>query len=434
MLKLRTQLVALSLLMTLFPSAGCSAEREVEIQAEPSTAHILLKDDGGYQLTRNGSPYTILGVGGTTNLELLKSYGGNTIRTWGAEDIEPLMDQAAELGIAVVVGIWLEHERKGFDYSDADAKTEQLELVTESVNRLKGHPALLAWGVGNEVELGGSMDTAIMQLNDAAAVIKSLDPNHPTMAVIAEIGDDKAIRIQNECPQIDMLGINSYGGLASLSKRLENQGVTKPFAITEFGPVGHWETGNTPWGAPYEQSSADKASFLEKNYTQTIEPNIGRQCLGSFAFLWGHKQEKTATWYGLLLESGETTQSVDVLSRLWTGESVDNSAPVVSKLLMEANHYSISAGQVLEIAVEVNDPDGDELTTTWELLEESTAQSMGGDFESQVDQIIVHIQPIDATTAKITAPSTPGAYRIFATVRDGQGHAGTVNLPIMVVE
>ena len=432
--KLRPQLIVLSLLASLIPSAGCSAELETGVKAESSTTQIIAKDDGGYQLTHNGAPYTILGVGGNTELELLKSYGGNTIRTWGADDIGPLMDQAAELDIAVVVGIWLEHERKGFDYSDPQSKAGELEKVTEAVNRYKDHPALLAWGVGNEVELGGSMDTAIMQINDAAAIIKSLDPNHPTMAVIAEIGDDKAIRIQNECPQIDMLGINSYGGLASLSKRLENQGVTKPYAITEFGPVGHWETGNTPWGAPYEQSSADKASFLEKNYTQTIEPNIGKQCLGSFAFLWGHKQERTATWYGLLLESGETTQSVDVLNRLWTGETVDNAAPIVSKLLMEANHYSIAAGQVLEISVEASDPDGDELTTAWELLKESTAQSMGGDFESQVDQVSVHIEPIDATTAKITAPSTPGAYRIFATVRDGRGHAGTVNLPIMVVE
>ena len=61
-----------------------------------------------------------------------------------------------------------------------------------------------------------------------------------------------------------------------------------------------------------------KASFLRDVYTSTITPNLGKDCLGSFAFLWGHKQEKTETWYGLMLPSGEWTERVGVLGELWT--------------------------------------------------------------------------------------------------------------------
>ncbi|MFK7759585.1 MAG: glycoside hydrolase family 2 TIM barrel-domain containing protein [Phycisphaerales bacterium] len=412
--------------------AGCSGY-QTPAQPEESVT-VINTTEAGYELVHNGEPYTILGVGGVDELAMLKEYGGNTIRTWDAEGIEPLMDEAHELGIAVVVGIWLEHARHGFDYTEPEAKAEQLARVERFVKQFRDHPALLAWGVGNEVELGGTMDQAIMQINDASALIKELDPNHPTMAVIAEIGDDKAIRIQNECPNIDMIGINSYGGLGNLSKRVQNQGVTLPYAITEFGPVGHWETGNTLWGAPYEQSSSDKAEFIKQNYEQTIQANLGKQCLGSFAFLWGHKQEKTATWYGLLLPTGETTQSVDVLSELWTGQPVENGAPHVKSISIDGMAAGLTKGQPLRVSVDATDPDGDPITTQWELVSESTVVSAGGDKEEAISPVEIEIAEVDTTSATLTLPIEPGAYRIFVTVRDGQGHAGTANLPVYIAE
>jgi len=408
---------------------GCA-----ENDSHDGSSVVIKATDDGYQLMQNGEPYTIYGVGGTENLELLKSYGGNTIRTWDAEGIEPLMDEAHELGIAVVVGIWLEHGRHGFDYSDPAAKKEQLDRVAKFVLQFRDHPALLAWGVGNEVELGGSLDTAIQQINDAAAMIKSLDTNHPTMSVIAEIGDDKAIRIQNECPDIDMLGINSYGGLGSIAPRLKEQGVTLPYAITEYGPLGHWETGNSPWGSPYEMTSTQKAEFLKSNYNATIKPNLGKQCLGSFAFLWGNKQEKTATWYGLLLKTGETTESVDVLSELWTNNKVSNGAPQVRSLTIQEDVAALVAGQAVHASVDTSDPDGDPLAVSWEVVSESTVVSAGGDHEDAIEAVPVKVQIVNGSSCVITLPTEPGAYRIFVTVRDGQGHAGTANLPIQIVE
>jgi hypothetical protein len=426
---LKLPLLIAFLLSILFPFLGGCAVSQVSSSIVEVRSH-----EHGYQLYKNGEPYTIYGVGGTTNLALLKEHGGNTIRTWDAEGIEPLMDEAHELGISVVVGIWLEHARHGFDYNEPEAKKEQLDRVEKFVRQFRDHPALLAWGVGNEVELGGTMDGAIQQINDAAAMIKSLDTNHPTMAVIAEIGDDKAIRIQNECPDIDMIGINSYGGLGNLAPRLKKQGVTLPFAITEYGPLGHWESGMSPWGAPYEMSSAAKADFLRNNYTKTIAPNLGKQCLGSFAFLWGNKQEKTATWYGLLLESGETIESVDVLHELWTGEHAENRAPRVEALESETNLHAISPSEQIEIRVKASDPDGDPMSVQWEVVSESTVQSMGGDFEEKIAPVPVDVEQHDELSCTITMPKEAGAYRIFATVRDGQGHAGSVNLPVLIVE
>ncbi|MFG0245621.1 MAG: glycoside hydrolase family 2 TIM barrel-domain containing protein [Phycisphaerales bacterium JB052] len=395
----------------------------------------LVERDGRFMLLKDGVSHTIYGVGGHTDLERLASYGGNTVRTWDAEGIGEMLDEAHALGISVVAGIWLEHQRHGFDYDDAAQRSEELERVEQLVLEHRHHPALLAWGVGNEVELGGDFDVALRQINDAAAIVRRLDPHHPRMAIIAEIGDDKAVRIQNECPDIDLIGINSYGGLASVPERLAEQGYEGAWTVTEWGVVGHWEMGKTPWGAPYEQSSGGKADFLREVYTQAIEPNLGDDCLGSFAFLWGHKQEKTATWYGLLLESGETTERVDVLSELWTGERVSNGAPRVEQIeMLDANPAGVYASEPVRVQVLASEPDGDAMLAAWHVLPESDVQSMGGDFERQLDAVDVAIEQDGELGAMITLPDEPGAYRIFVTVRDGHGHAGTANLPIYVVE
>ena len=403
--------------------------------AQPGSRVELLERGGAYTLLKDGEPHTIYGVGGTDNLELLAAYGGNTVRTWDAEGIGDLLDTAHANGISVVAGIWLEHQRHGLDYSDPAQRAEQLERVEKLVKKHREHPALLAWGVGNEVELGGDFDVALVQINDAARVIKQLDPHHPRMAVIAEIGDDKAVRIQNECPDIDFIGINAYGGLASIPERLEAQGYTGAWAATEWGVLGHWESGNTAWGAPYEMTSSAKADFLRGVYTEAIEPNLREDCLGSFAFLWGHKQEKTETWYGLLLPTGETTERVDVLSELWTGERPENVAPRVTGLaLAEANPAGLYTSQQVRVRVAAEDPDGDELAVEWRVIPESEVKSMGGDFERSIEPVDISIVRGGALDATITMPADADAYRIFATVRDGHGHGGTANLPIYVVE
>jgi len=393
----------------------------------------LIENDGQFTLLKNGEPYTILGVGGTSRLDMLASIGGNTIRTWDAEGIGDLLDEAHANGISVVAGIWLEHQRHGFDYRDPAQRKEQLDRVERLVKEHRNHPALLAWSIGNEVELGGDIDIAIQQINDAAAIVKRLDPHHPRMTVVAEIGDDKATRIQSECPDINILGINAYGGLGSLTTRLAQQGYTGAWAVTEFGVVGHWETGNSPWGAPYEQPSSDKAQFQRKVYEVTIEPNLGKQCIGSFAFLWGHKQEKTATWYGMMLESGEITERVEAMGELWSGKAVKNHVPRVHGIeILDANPLGLAANKPVSVRVNAEDPDGDSMLVEWEVLPESSAQSMGGDFEKEIEAVEVHIELDGALGATITMPDAQGGYRIFVTVRDGNGHAGTANLPVYV--
>ena len=187
--------------------------------AEPIPVE-LQKTDAGWQLLRGGEPYFIHGAGGDGPLDQLAAAGANSVRTWGG-DVGTLLDDAHALGMTVTVGIWLGHERHGFDYSDAKQVEAQLERARQAVLRYKDHPALLLWAVGNEMEGFESGDNPAIwkAVNDVAAMIKELDPHHPTMTVTAFVHGERIEFLHKRSPAIDIHGINTYGGALTLAER-----------------------------------------------------------------------------------------------------------------------------------------------------------------------------------------------------------------------
>lgn len=402
----------------------------------------VVRTADGFKLMRGGKPYFVKGVGGDRRLELLAQIGGNSFRTWGVQQLEetrtgsdgverPLLDHAQHLGLTIAAGFWMEHERHGYDYNDRAFVEEQLNRIDDFVRRYKDHPAILLWTIGNETENGVKDPEPVYRaINDAAKLIKSIDPNHPTMTVIAEIGDDKAAMIQRLCPDLDILGINSYGGLPTLHDRLARQHFDKPYIVTEYGSLGHWEAGHTSWGAPYEQTSTQKADFLRKGYDASIrnQPN----CFGGYAFLWGHKQERTATWYGMFLAGGERTQSLDVLQYEWTGEWPENLAPTIRPIQLTTQNGVLPRSTPVKASVEATDPDDDPLTYQWIVRAESGDRQQGGDREAAPPDFPELTQGQTGPSIELTTPENPGAYRLFVYVRDGEGNAATANVPFLI--
>ena len=85
---------------------------------------------------------------GDTNLDLLVDLGGNTIRTWGVdEDTKKLLDRAEELGVMVTLGLWVEHKRHGFDYTDK--KDIDTQSANEYSNPLKNLRIILHYFAGD---------------------------------------------------------------------------------------------------------------------------------------------------------------------------------------------------------------------------------------------------------------------------------------------
>jgi hypothetical protein len=398
---------------------------------KPSVVRIE-KDETNWRLLRDGKPYFIKGVGGDGSLALLAKVGGNSIRTWGVDNLDKVLAEAHRHGLTVTAGIWLGHERHGFNYNDAEQVAEQYERTRRAILRYKDHPALLMWALGNEMEGYEKGDNAAVwsAVNNLAVLAKKLDPNHPTMTVVAEIGGDRVKNIHRLCPEIDVVGINSYGGVASLPERYRKAGGVKPYIATEFGPSGVWETAKNRWGAVPELTSTEKAERYREGYRRGIEGAKGL-CLGSYAFTWGNKQEATATWFGLLLPDGTRLGAVDALTEVWTGKPPANRCPWIDKLEL-AGPDQVDAGATVKATLTASDPEGDPLTVRWVLQEETEERGVGGDAEESPPTFPDAIRKADRKSVEVQMPKEGGVYRLYVYVADGQGGAATANVPLQV--
>lgn len=392
----------------------------------------LKKTDTGWQLLRDGKPYFIRGAGGNTGLKEMVAAGANSLRTWGSDDIDDLLDEAHALDLSVSVGIWLGHERHGFDYNDEAQVKAQLENARKAVMRYKDHPAVLLWGVGNEMEGfdTGDNPTIWKAVNDIASMIKELDPAHPTMVVTAEIGGERISNIEKYGSAIDIHGINSYGGSASIPERYRTKGATKPYILTEFGPPGEWEVTKNDWGAAYELTSTEKAQRYKNIYQQGVlsTPDLA---LGSYVFIWGYKMEATATWFGMFLPDGSPLAAVDVMTEMWSGQPPKNLAPVIKPLIVKGD-TQLDPGTELEVMSEISDSEAGEVNVRWVLRRELQGEQIGGDYRAMIPDIEDAIIESRTDRAVIRMPEEPGPYRLFLYAYDDTGKAATANVPLLV--
>ena len=344
----------------------------------------IVSNSIGFQLLKDGVPYYIKGAGGTVELQKLKDYGGNSIRTWGVdENTDELLDVAHKNGLTVCFGIWMGQERQGFDYSNEAAVKGQLEYFRQIIRKYKNHPAVLLWGVGNEMDLDYSNFDVWKHLESICQMVHEEDPDHPTMAVTAGLDVAEIKLINKYTPSLDILGINTYGDISYVPEAVKVYGWEKPYIVAEWGPYGWWEVDKTSWGASIEQTSSEKAQTYQSSFDAILSDKSN--CLGSYVFLWGQKQEHTSTWFGLFTETGEETAVMDVLIKGWTDKSPENKAPEISNFkLNQQNSYSsitVKPQQNMEASVVIMDPDNDALRYDWQIIPESTDKRTGGDAE-----------------------------------------------------
>jgi len=402
---------------------------------EPSVVRIERRPDGGFQLLRNGKPYFIKGGGGQNPFTLLAA-GGNSVR--GGGDAASL-DRMHAAEITVQYGLSIGKPRQGFDYSNREAVAKQFDAALAVVKRFKNHPAILTWALGNESELSARESDRLLlwaALEDLTKAIKAEDPNHPVITVLA--GASRLAEVKKLCPSLDAIGLNAYGSMLQLPEAVAAAGWDKPYIVTEFGPRGHWEVAKTPWKLPIEDSSTEKAEFYLKAYRHAVEGQP--QALGAYVFLWGSKQEKTHTWYGMFLPDGSPTEAVDVMMYVWTGKWPDNRAPRIGpgKIGITAEsgrtdrENEFLPGAKLRCAITATDPDGDPLKVTWDLrVDVSDNPSSGGDREPPTVPIDGAVLSSAGNEARIQVPDKPGNYRIFVYVHDPAGKAATANVPIL---
>ena len=296
------------------------------------------------------------------------------------------------------------------------------------------HPAVLTWLIGNELNHSYTNPAVWDAVNDIARMIHEEDPNHPVSTTLAGFYPGVVAEIEARAPELDFFSFQDYGSLFGLPHHIESAGFDKPFMVTEWGTIGYWEMETTDWGAPVELTSSEKADKILEAHDDVLQ-GFGDQLIGNYVFLWGQKQERTHTWFGLLMDSGEETETVDVMHYIWNGSWPDNRTPRIHSVTLDGKGHRDSVtlvpGQAVDAVLHVSDPDGDTVEYRWEVKAESTSTETGGDFEESIPNIDGLLSSTSDAEVMLTAPQ-PGAYRLYAYAYDGKGHAAHANVPFLV--
>ena len=402
----------------------------------------IKKNGNAFELLVDGSPMFIEGIVGWRKMDLAKAYGANGVRT-GCN--QKSLDEAQRLGMMVLANLPVSSQRAGFDYDDEEAVRAQHEKVLQVVREYKDHPAVLMWALGNELDHVPQKEYEPNKIyynmkvwdavNALAKAIHEIDPNHPVMTVVGSITEHKIGALINQCPDLDLLGINEYGDLLDIPQWLRQWGWKKPYAVTEWGPTGFWQMPRTPWDYHIEETSTEKAAKYKERYEKTIRGDK-EMCLGSYVFLWHPHQEYTHTWFGMFDREWRETESVDVMRYEWTGAWPDNRAPHIDSMRLNGrsayDFIYLAPGQKCTAQVWMRDPENDNVTYEWELLPEQKSFGYGGQGEKKPEAVDADIVVTDAGAIRFTAPLEEGAYRLFVAGYDEGNHAAFANIPVYV--
>ena len=429
--------------MTNFKSLTLALGASAILASQALAAHkvSLAQADGRWTMRVDGVDTYIKGFGGTNRPDVARANGANALRTWHGtpESARRDIDLAAAHGLYVMQGYWLPKDPAL--YRDEAFKATTRAEVAALAEALKDDDNLIVWGLGNEIELDGNNNDGVCWgfVNELAELVKSIDPNHLVATVIAH-SPEALDSISRYAPALDVVGINSYGDIGKVAAMVRDSDYDGPYIVTEWGPTGWWETDTTEWGAPLEQTSEEKRRVYEQRYNDYIYGSA--DCIGSFVFLWGQKEERTPTWFSMFVEDsvdglplqGEATPMVEAMARVWNRTEPAAIAPVIEMMHINGRtpdeSVTLRCGRVFTATVDAADREQSELTYVWEILHEATVTATGGAHEPRPDRVGEVVTT--AVPSLATRVDEAGEYRLYVYVLDGTGYVSTANIPFRV--
>ena len=172
-----------------------------------------------------------------------------------------------------------------------------------------------------------------------------------------------------------------------------------------------------------------------RRYKELIEKDIER-CLGSYCFLWGQKQESTATWHGMFLSNGKPTEAVDVMRFCWTGEWPQSRAPSIKDISLEnigwRKDHILAPSVQATLNVKYLKYNNKKVIVEYVLYPEAFSNKIGGDIQKSPDPIKFDVVNQSDNELTFISPKKKGAYRLFAYVKNEKGQSSVANIPFLV--
>jgi hypothetical protein len=402
---------------------------------------LVRKIDSSWVLEVDKAPFTVKGVtfgyeDDVDNYEVyfkdLQYLGVNTIRTWGTNNnTKKLLDTAEKFNIKVLLGIWMRHGKPGmegddnFDYvSDKDGKEKMFEEAISTVEAYKNHPALLSWGIGNEVYLNTETDEEkkaySLLLERICKKIKSIDPHHPITSVEAwTFGLDW----WNEyVPSIDIYGINSYGfGVNILEEEIKKKTIDKPYVITEFGVTGEWDVETDSNGIKIEPNDQEKYDAIAKGYHDWVisKPT----CLGAYVFHYGDSNNFVGPWL-LTFFKGMYRPQYWAIREAYTGQKQENQTPIIHKF--ELPKDTVKSGTWIPVTFDVSDAEDEKIEYSFYYNQREGSRKLR-------DQLTpLQSKKISENTYNVLVPMVDTPIKVYLVAKDSFNNAGIATNSINV--
>ncbi len=242
------------------------------------------------------------------DFQLMKDMGCNAIRIM-VEDLSNLnlgllRDMQKNYGIYVILndpfGAYTVHSgatwKDGTDYANPEQRKNMLDAVHKMVELCKNEPWLLMYVLGNENNMPGSYsgvnathtnasshpEEYATLLNEAAALIHKLDPNHPVG--VGNMGTGMIDTFAKHASELDFVGINEYSGSDGLGGIWEasRQLFDRPVLIGEYGCDSYWDGKGLDEDA---QADYHKGNWEDIVYNRAGNPGSGVS-MGGITFEW----------------------------------------------------------------------------------------------------------------------------------------------------
>lgn len=391
--------------------------------------------------------FQIKGVCGDRDLERLAQNGVNTVRGYTLGEpavMRAHLDKIHALGMKKIVSEWMPHQgknksREGY-FWDFDYNQKGDEMIASLIRRVEGigdHPAILMWGLGNEVHLD---EPYLRVVNRMSQEIHKRFPHHLTSLTMINAKPEHIQKIKEFAPDLDVLGIQCYsrgavrGGIKNAEKYWG-----KPFYVSEFNTNGPWNFKKTAWDVALDEPVSRKVSDLKDCYAAIDESPL---CIGSTIFVWGHYEvDDRPTYFSTLLspnpegpkdkdsyDSLLRTPQADVMTEHFTGKPIaGNRAPVLTKLEFDGGAHARLAqpGEAMPLNLTAEDSNGDKVEfVTWILKAKAKKGTVvAGPFS----------QP-SGEDAVVNAPTAPGEYLVMVYANDNKGGTSASVLNFKVPE
>jgi len=416
--------------LVLFLSLACPLAFAARVTVQKST--------DGWALQVDGKPFFVKGVGCNVAegpnkedyLLMARDMGANATRTWGIKE-RAYFDKAGEYGLLVDAGVWFDATGESSEnhYEDP-AYRKKLKMETlDYVRAMKKHPALLMWNLGNEVFAHTDSETEREYfgrfLKDLIDAVHKEDPDHPVVYSSAETLDLPYLK--SLVPNLDIIGINSYGPYGVALGWLQTNKVDKPVLATEFGCRGGWDAPKDLNNMPSDPADQFKAGAYIQAWRK-IDRSRERS-LGGFAFSLGESPNQFSwTWWNINF-GAEKRQAYSALATLYTGQDPVNRCPIITQLEID-RVQNVKPGETITVKVDASDMDKDRLSYdfVWTDIEDDP-------YILRPPRIFYPaIKRLSSKKYRVSVPKESGLFRVYAFVRDGHQNVAIANGSIHVSE